>query len=145
MSVDNFIEKNVSRHFVRYVDDTVIVTDNKEMVLAMIPEIRRRLADIGITLHPNKFYCQPCEHGVEFLGYRILPGRIHLKMRTIKRALGVARSGERGKYNYLNAINSYLGMIKATSDVKWADRLLDEVRRKGFEKDYTNYKITIKP
>jgi len=144
VSVDRFIAENVSRHFVRYVDDTVIVTDNKEMVLAMIPEIRRRLADIGITLHPKKFYCQPAEHGVEFLGYRILPDRIHLKMRTIKRALGVARSGERGKNNYLNAINSYLGMIKATSDLKWAKKLLDEVRRKGFEKDYTNYKITIK-
>ena len=143
-SVDQFVEESVSKHFVRYVDDTVIVTDNKEMVLSQIPELRRRLSDIGITLHPHKFYCQKAEHGVEFLGYRILKDRIHLKNRTIQRALKVAKSKERGKRNYADAINSYLGMIKATSDLKWADRLLDEVRRKGFEKDYTNYKITIK-
>lgn len=144
VAVDKFIAENVSLFFVRYVDDTAIVTDDKEMVLAMIPEIRQRLLDIGITLHPSKFYCQPAEHGVEFLGYRILPDRIHLKMRTIKRALGVAKSNERGKKNYLDAINSYLGMIKATSDLKWARVLLDAVKRKGIEKDYKNYKISIK-
>lgn len=144
VDVDKFVEENISTHFARYVDDTVIVTDNKEMALAMLPEYRKRLEAIGITMHPYKFYCQSAEHGVEFLGYHILPGRIHLKMRTIRRAICVARSVERGRVNYMDAINSYLGMIKVTSDTKWADKLLDEVRRHGFEKDYTNYKITIK-
>ena len=143
VSIDKYISENISSHFVRYVDDTVIVTDNKEMALAQIPELRKRLADIGIALHPTKFYCQPAEHGVEFLGYRILPGRIHLKMRTIHRAFGVARSKERGGRNFFDAINSYLGMIKATSDKKWAVALLDSIRRRGYEKDYENLKLVM--
>ena len=144
VDVDKFIEENITPHFVRYVDDTVIVTDNKEMALAMIPELRKRLADIGITLHPHKFYCQSAEHGVEFLGYRILPGRIHLKRRTINRGMEVAKSHGRGKNNFVDSINSYLGMIKATSDEKCAKELLDNIHRKGIEKDYKKYKITKK-
>lgn len=144
VSVDKFVAENISTHFVRYVDDTVIVTDNKEMALSMMPAYRQALRDIGITMHPHKFYCQKAEHGVEFLGYRILPGRIHLKRRTIQRAMVVARSKERGKRNYLDAINSYLGMIKATSDLKWARAILDSADKKGLEKDYKHLKLTYK-
>ena len=140
--VDAWMMEDMSRHFVRYVDDTVIVTDHKEMVLSQIPELRRRLAAIGIELHPKKFYCQEAEHGVEFLGYHLVPpDRIHLKNRTIARAMRVARSTDRGRQNYIDAINSYLGMIKATSDLELARKLLDAVQRKGIEKDYNNYKI----
>lgn len=140
--VDVFVGENITIHFVRYVDDTVMVTDNKEMALTMMPEYRERLARIGITMHPTKFYCQPAEHGVEFLGYRLLPGRIHLKKRTIGRAWAVVNSRERGKRNYANAVNSYLGMIKATSDLKTAKAILDAINRPGITKDYKNYKIS---
>jgi len=143
LTVDKFIAENVSPFFVRYVDDTVIVTDNKEMVLAKIPEIRKRLNDIGITMHPHKFYCQSFEHGVEFLGYHILPNRIHLKNRTIQRAMNVARSHERGRRNYVDAVNSYLGMIKSTSDQHRAIELLDNVQRRGIGKDYKELKIVM--
>lgn len=142
--IDNFIAKNISEHFVRYVDDTVIVTDNKEMALSMLPLVREKLATIGITMHPRKFYCQPYEHGVEFLGYYIRPNRIHLKKRTISRAFRVARSKERGKRNYVDSINSYLGMIKGTSDINKAKSLLDIVDKKWVLKDYDNFKLKIK-
>lgn len=141
--IDNFIEKNISRHFVRYVDDTTIITDNPEMVRAMIPELRRELGKIGITMHPTKYYDQPYQHGVEFLGYYIRPGRVHIKERTFNRAMTVAGSRERGKRNYFNAINSYLGMIKATSDTEKAREILNAVNREGFYKDYTNLKLQL--
>lgn len=140
--IDNFVSENMTPYFVRYVDDTVMITDNKEMVLAMMPEYRKKLAEIGITMHPTKFYCQPCQHGVEFLGYHILPMRIHLKNRTIARAMGVAKSKERGKTNFIDAINSYLGMIKSTSDIKEGVKLLDAITRRGITKDYKNLKIS---
>lgn len=143
VEVDRFVAENISTRFARYVDDTVIVTDNKEAALAQLPNLRCRLADIGITLHPKKFYCQPYQHGVEFLGYHVMPDRVHLKRRIIQRAMAVATSGERGKHNYVDAINSYLGMIKSTSDLRMAKDLLDAVKRPGFKKDYVNYKITI--
>ena len=39
-------------------------------------------------------------------------------------------------YANINAINSYLGMIKATSDIKKARELLDAIDRPGIKKDY---------
>lgn len=143
VEIDVFVGENITIYFVRYVDDTAMVTDNKEMALAMMPEYRERLARIGITMHPTKFYCQPAKHGVEFLGYRVLPGRIHLKKRTITRAMNVAKSKERGKRNFVDAINSYLGMIKATSDKKAAIKLLDSINRSGIIKDYNKLKVAI--
>lgn len=41
-------------------------------------------------------------------------------------------------------INSYLGMIKGTSDIKQAVALLDSVQRKYYTKDYKNYKLIMK-
>ena len=141
--IDNFIEKNISGHFVRYVDDTTIVTDNPEMVRAMLPAFRQELQKIGITMHPTKYYDQPYQHGLEFLGYYIRPDRVHIKERTFNRAMTVAKSKERGKRNYFDATNSYLGMIKATSDIYKARELLDAVNRKRFNKDYTNFKLQL--
>jgi len=142
-AVNQWVAESVSSHFVCYMDDAVIVTDNKEMVLAQMPELRRRLSGIGITLHPRKFYCQPADHGVEFLGYHIMPGRIHIKQQIVAKAMAVAKSCDRGKLNYVNAINSYLGMIKGTSDLRQAKELLDAVSRPGVEKDYDNFKLKI--
>lgn len=139
---DIYVAECMSEHFVRYVDDTAIVTDNKEMALAAIPGLRGVLGQLGVTLHPKKFYCQPYEHGVEFLGYHIVPpDRIHLKNETISRAMLVAQSHGRGKDSYVNAINSYLGMIKGTSDIAKARKLLDLVDRPGIEKDYKELKV----
>lgn len=140
--IDRFIAENITPYYVRFVDDCVLITDNKEATLAMIPELRRRLAEIGITLHPRKFYCQPYEHGVEFLGYHILPGRIHMKRQTIGKALAAAKRKGAGRRRYIDSINSYLGMIKGTSDLRQARAVLDAVRP-DFTKDYTNYKIAI--
>ena len=60
------------------------------------------------------------------------------------KVLEVARCLDRGKRNYMDAINSYIGMIKSTSDLRLAKDLLDAVKRPGFKKDYNTYKITIK-
>ncbi|MCR5071956.1 MAG: hypothetical protein K6A62_08530 [Bacteroidales bacterium] len=143
IEIARFVAENISEHFVIFVDDTVIITDDKEAALAQLPAVRRKGAEIGITLHPRKFYCQPYEHGVEFLGYYILPDRVHLKRRIVQRAFEVVRSRERGLRNYVDSINSYLGMIKSTSDLRLAKDLLDAVPRHGVEKDYDNYKLKI--
>lgn len=141
VEIDKFVAENVTPHYVRFVDDSVLVTDNEEMVLSMMPVIRRMCANLEITIHPNKFYCQPYQHGLEFLGYHIAPGRIHLNRRIINRAFLAARDKSRGAASYVDSVNSYLGMIKGTSDLGKARELLDAVTRKGIEKDYINFKI----
>lgn len=141
VEIDNFVAGNISPYYVRYVDDSVIITDNKECVLSMIPRIREMCASLDIELHPSKFYCQPYEHGLEFLGYHILPGRIHLNRRIVGHAFNAAKRGPNANRDYECAINSYLGMIKGTSDIAKARELLDLVNRPWIGKDYQNLKI----
>ena len=141
--IDNYITENVTPYYVRYVDDSVLVTDNKEMALVSMQKVRELCARLEITIHPHKFYCQPYQHGLEFLGYHILPGRIHISRRVVGRALSVARSRTRGRRNYFDSINSYLGMIKGTTDLRQARAILDAVNRKGFVKDYDKYKLVM--
>ena len=141
VEIDSFIAENVTPYYVRFVDDSVLATDNKEMVLSMMPEIRRMCAELDITMHPNKFYCQPYQHGLEFLGYHIAPGRVHLNRRIVNHAFLAAKDKTRGAASYINSINSYLGMIKGTSDMAKARELLDLVNRPWIGKDYQNLKI----
>ena len=142
--IDNFITENVTPYYVRFVDDCVLITDNKEMTLASIPTIREMCAEIGITVHPSKFYCQPVERGLEFLGFHIKPWAVHINRRIVRRAFKAARDETKGNDGYMDAINSYLGMIKSTSDIDKAKALLDAVNRPGFEKDYNELKLVMK-
>lgn len=59
----------------------------------------------------------------------------------MNKEMSVARSRGRGKRNYIDAINSYLGMIKGTSDIAKAHELMDAIDRKHIGKDYKEFKI----
>lgn len=136
VEIDNFIVENITPYYVRFVDDSVLVTDNKEMVLAMMPTIRKMCASLEITLHPKKFYCQSYEHGLEFLGYHIAPGRVHLNNRIVSHAFLAAKDTSRDVTSFVNSLNSYIGMIKGASDLYVVKNLLDMVDRECVEKDY---------
>ena len=101
----------------RYVDDTYIITDNKEMTLLMIPEIRRKLATVGARLNEKKFYCQHISKGVECLGAHIKMDRIYVNNRIIANAKqSVRRHNRKVDENHLDkmlsSVNSYLGVCK---------------------------------
>ena len=144
VEIDRFVVENITPYYVRFVDDSVLVTDNKEMALAMMPKVREMCASIGITMHPHKFYCQPYQHGLEFLGYHILPGRIHINNRVVARAKRAVSAPGKTAQEYVDTINSYLGMIKTTSDLRISREILDSISRKDVVKDYDNHKILIK-
>ena len=138
--IDKWIINNISPYYTRFVDDMVIITDNKEGVLLMIPILRKMLQDIGIELHPKKFYCQHYTKGLEYLGYHIKPPhRIHLNRKIITRAFNAAKKSHRR--NYIATMNSYLGMIKTSTDTEIVVRLIDSVPKR-FNKDYKHYKIS---
>lgn len=49
--IDHLVVDEWGLHYSRFVDDILIVTDNKEAALAfVVPELRRRLAELGCTL-----------------------------------------------------------------------------------------------
>ena len=62
--------------YVRYVDDFMIIAPQdkyKEALEVFNVEIPMKLAEIGLTMHPNKKYIQPVRRGVPFLGQYVHP------------------------------------------------------------------------
>lgn len=135
---DRWIIENMTPRYVRYVDDMTLVTDNKNYVLSRIPELRERLARIGVRLHPTKFSCQWAAKGLEFLGYHIKRNAVHVNRKIVHRAM--IKAGRHHRIHYMETINSYLGILKSGSDRKALEDVMNRVPDK-YIKDKTHWKI----
>ena len=81
---DHFIKHTLRiKKYVRYVDDCVIVHEEKDYLKMLVPELRKFLSEkLYLTLHPKKIYLQKASHGVEFLGAFIKPSHTVIGRRT---------------------------------------------------------------
>ncbi len=135
-SFDHFIKHDLGiRYYGRYVDDFIIVHEDKDYLKALIPVIKARLQDhLQLTLHPNKIYLQHYSKGVQFLGAIIKPHRIYIAKRTqgnfyeaiAKQNTQVLaqKPGKDQQAAFLSRMNSYLGILKHYKTHKLRKRLL---------------------
>lgn len=66
---DNFVEKELKlTNYVRYVDDIVIVSDDKKELINKLPIIIKKLKETNQTLNKKKTKIETAYHGVPFLG-----------------------------------------------------------------------------
>jgi hypothetical protein len=106
---DQFVKHKIKiKYYVRYADDFVFLSENKQNLINLIPIIRDYLNDkLKLTLHPDKIFLKTLNSGIDFLGwihffdYRIL--RTATKRRIFKRIQENPKP---------ETINSYLGMMK---------------------------------
>lgn len=121
----------------RYVDDFYIVSRSKD-VLLVLPEMRRRLAALGATMHSNKFYCQHYSKGVECLGVHIKMDRVYPNRRIISRAIARVRLFNRvvrveSVEPLLSTINSYLSHCKRGNGYALACKIINELDVRWFK------------
>jgi len=85
---DAFVKKELwIKYYGRYVDDFVLIHENKEYLLFCYKEIKNFLKEkLRLTLHPKKFYLQHVSKWVKFLWVMIYPYYRTLGKRTIYRA-----------------------------------------------------------
>lgn len=122
-SFDHFIKHDLKvRYYGRYVDDFVIVHNDKDYLKSIISEIKMFLSDkLFLSLHPDKIYLQHYSKGVKYLGAVIMPNRIYIANRTkgnfynsIIRHNQVAESHkpDRAELHQIQcSVNSYLGIM----------------------------------
>ena len=117
-SFDWYLETELGFKFHgRYVDDFYVIDTDKQKILAAMPKIRQYLADIGIRLHPDKFYLQHYSKGVRFVGSIVKFDRTYILNRTVeglKRAvhmIGDSKTLTQLGRNVASA-NSYLGFMR---------------------------------
>ena len=124
-----------------FVDDIVMVVPEHlhAYALALIPELRKRFAAKGVKLNERKFYDQPAEHGVEFLGSHIKPGRVHLNDKTVKTALHQVEALNQvtDKKNnidrFLASVNSYTGLTKNRTNFKATQEIRKRIAEAWWE------------
>lgn len=131
--IDHWLLDTCGLHYLRFVDDMVITTDNKEACLAfVIPEIRRRLRALHCTLHPKKFYCQHYTKGVNFIGSQVKRDRVYVSKRIIRNSMrSVERLSRKASltklHTFLQSANSYLGIFKTRNAFRFVQKFLAKI------------------
>lgn len=135
--IDHYIAGTLKLSYARYVDDMVIVGNDKRYMLSCVPLIRQRLIEeAGLTLHPRKFYLQHYAKGVKFVGAVIKPGRTYISNRTVNSAFGCIRGfnairsdrlRRRNVDRLVASVNSYLGIMRHHLSYNIRKRLIESI------------------
>jgi RNA-directed DNA polymerase len=93
--LDIFIKKTLGvRYYGRYVDDFVLIHEDRWFLESCIPKIESFLeSELHLTLHPNKRTLCSLDEGLLFLGAYIKPRRTYI--------------GNRTKSNFYSALNQW--------------------------------------
>ncbi|HPC15109.1 MAG TPA: reverse transcriptase/maturase family protein [Candidatus Hydrogenedentes bacterium] len=114
---DHWIKEDLRRpYYIRYVDDFVVLDDDKKALHALIPEIEDRLSALGLALHPRKRTVFPVTEGCDFMGYRIWPHHRRVRpcnghrfQRKLKRLARAYRAGETALGDVRASLMSWIG------------------------------------
>lgn len=78
--LDHFITGALGqRAYLRYVDDMIVLGDDKEVLWRTHYDVAEFLLREGLRLHPRKVYLTPTRCGLDVLGYRVYPRFIRLR------------------------------------------------------------------
>ena len=120
-----------ARHYVRYVDDIVILHQSAQWLNDTLAAITAFLpARLHVRLNPAKTILQPIDRGIDFAGHVIKPWRRILRRRTFNDALN--RIGTMPAADLFESANSYFGLLRQASH-SHADRarLANVLRQRG--------------
>ena len=134
--VDQHVKRRLrARHYIRYVDDMVLVDASAQTLNAWHDSIAEVLGrDLHLELNESKTVLQPVARGVDFTGHVIKPHRSTIRRRTFHAAL--ARLASMPAEDVHQSANSYFGLVRqATASHTDRSRLARLVRRLGHAVD----------
>lgn len=119
--LDWYIEELGIKSHGRYVDDFYCIHKDKQVLCSAVPKIRAKLAELGLSLNPKKFYFQHYTKGVEFTGAVVKPYRTYCCNRVLTNFIAAVRKLNRAmnidEVNHaVCSINSYLGLLRQSNE-----------------------------
>jgi hypothetical protein len=110
---DQFMKHKVkAKYYIRYADDFVIMSRDREWLIGILPLITDFLSErLKLQLHPNKVSIRTVASGVDYLGWVHFPDHRVLRTATKRRMLKAIRNSPSGRPKP-EALASYLGMLK---------------------------------
>ncbi len=112
---DRFMKHKLkARYYIRYADDFVILSEDKERLESLLLNIRAFLSErLALELHPDKVSIKTLASGVDFLGWVHFPDHRVLRTTTKKRMIKRVQ-----EHPTEETISSYLGLLKHGNTVK---------------------------
>ena len=106
---DYFIKETLKTEYcIRYADDFVIMSEDKNWLESLIPKIEDFLwKSLRLQLHPNKVFIKTLASGVDFLGWVNFPTHRVLRTATKRRMFKKIKSDLKA-----GTVSSYLGMLQ---------------------------------
>jgi RNA-directed DNA polymerase len=106
---DKFVKHKLrAKYYVRYTDDFIILSENKDWLIKQIVKIQNFLnKNLKLSLHPDKLFVKTFYSGLDFLGW--LHFSDHRVLRTGTKRRMIKRLKENPK---METINSYSGLLK---------------------------------
>lgn len=119
------------RHYVRYVDDFILLHESAKWLNAARDDIAEFLpARLGAKLNDRKTILQPIERGIDFVGHVIKPWHRTTRRRTYHEALRRVAQAPAADVHVL--ANSYFGLLRqAPASHHDRARLANVVRDRG--------------
>ena len=117
---DHWVKEELqARFYIRYVDDFVLLADDKTVLHAWLAAIEEKLAERGLTVHPAKRNVFPVSEGCDFMGYRIWPSHRRLRPKTgyhgrrkLRRLARRYAGGEVSLARVRSSVAAWLGHVK---------------------------------
>lgn len=113
-ALDQFAKHQLrAKHYVRYVDDFVLLHESPQQLNAWLAQIEALLSTLGARLNPTKTILQPVDRGVDFVGHVIKPWRRTTRKRSVAQAL--KRTAAAPAEDLRETANSYFGLLSQAS------------------------------
>ena len=116
--LDQFVKRELERdYYIRYVDDFLILSNDKKSLKRDSKKIERFLDNfLDTTINKNKTKLRKVKEGVDFLGYFLKPHYKLARKRTVKALKGklfeFRKSEEPDLKEILATVNSYFGHFR---------------------------------
>jgi len=111
---DQFVKHRLrARHYVRYVDDFILLHHSPKWLNQAKSQIEQLLAGLHLQINPRKTVLQPVARGIDFVGHLLKTDRRITRRRTVHTAL--SRLQDMPAADLHQAANSYFGLLRQAS------------------------------
>ena len=131
--LDYFVKHRLkAKHYIRYVDDFVILDKDKKVLEEYFIKIEKYLKNLRLELHPDKSGIHPLKDGITFLGYRIFYHYKLLRKRNQRQFFGklkgnirLHQEGLMSKQKLDSFIQGWFGYSKFANTYNLRKRIVD--------------------
>jgi retron-type reverse transcriptase len=117
---DQFMKHKLkAEYYIRYADDFVILSNDKNYLFDLIAKISDFLGtNLKLSIHPDKIFFKTIFSGIDFLGWVVFPDHRVLRATTKRKILKRIK-----KHPSQETLNSYFGLLKYGNTYKIKQKL----------------------